>query len=68
MENYSDAAVAFKQALKVRPKHAEARYQLGICYVLLGKQFIKSAQKEQSALKKLDSDLAKDLMKKIKGK
>jgi len=68
MENYSDAADAFEQALKIRPKYAEARYQLGLCYINLSRQFIKSAKKEHASLKKLDDSLAKDLMKKIKGK
>ena len=65
---YQDAADAYENALKIKSKNAEARYNLGIAYIGLSKKYMSAANRQHNALKRLDNDFAKDLADKIKGK
>ncbi len=63
---YKEAVLALKKAIKIDPNYADAYYNLGLIYLDLGD--INSAHKEYKVLKILDSDLAKDLKKRLMSK
>ncbi len=67
-KKYMDAATAYELAVKIRPKFAEARFHLGRTYMRLRKEMLSLAKREYNYLKKVDADLAKDLLKTINGK
>jgi Flp pilus assembly protein TadD len=65
---YDEAIGAYRKAVKIKPKFAEAHYHLGVAYVELSKKALSSARREYNTLKKLDKDIAQELLDKIGGK
>lgn len=59
-DRYEDAIRAFKASLKADPGDAEARYSLGLMYLLAGDK--DAALEEYQALKSLDDSLGKKLL------
>ncbi len=68
LEKYDEAVEAYKQAVKSSPKYAEARLHLGRAYMQLRNEMLLLAKREYNYLKKVDADLAKDLLKTINNK
>lgn len=63
MERYAEAVEAFRHAVLLEPDDESDRYELGLAYLKINN---KGAAREQySALKKLESGLADDLLKEI---
>ena len=54
---------ALNKALKIRPKYASARYNLGMTYIKIGNR--KEALRQYEALKIFDEGTAEALMKEI---
>lgn len=57
--HYQSAVKAYKQAINLKPDYAEAHYDLGIAYLLLGNK--RSAREEYKILKDLGKEKANDL-------
>lgn len=63
MGRHDDAISSLKEGLAIRPADAQAHYCLGHIYAGLGNK--QAAMDEYAALKKLDANLAKTLLKEI---
>jgi len=59
LTKYSDAAKAFKEAIRIKPDFAQAHYNLGLTYVAL--RDAKGARQELEILTRLDPKLAEQL-------
>jgi tetratricopeptide (TPR) repeat protein len=68
LNRHEEAVEAYKKAIDIMPKFTEARYHLGIAYLELRKQLLKYARQQYNYLKRVDKDLAQDLLKKIRSK
>ena len=60
---YQEAVEAFKQAIRLKPDYANAHYNLGVTYFLLGDT--SSALQEYNILKDLGKESANQLFKLI---
>ena len=56
MGNHKQAAVHFKEAIRISPKFADAHYRLGLAYVRIGD--FTAARRQQAFLKQLNDDRA----------
>jgi tetratricopeptide (TPR) repeat protein len=59
LRRYREAIEAYKEAIRIKPDFAEAHYNLGLTYLILGDKG--SALDEYRILKDLDKDLANKL-------
>ncbi len=56
MGNHKQAAVHFKEAIRINPNFADAHYRLGLAYVRIGD--FTAARRQQAFLKQLNDDRA----------
>ncbi|MBI4698921.1 MAG: tetratricopeptide repeat protein [Nitrospirae bacterium] len=66
LKKYRDAVEALAQAVRIRPEFAEAHYNLGMAHLKSGETNL--ARQEYNILKKLNPDLAEDLLDQIQQK
>ncbi|MBS1812384.1 MAG: tetratricopeptide repeat protein [Acidobacteria bacterium] len=62
-DRFERATALFQQALRLSPKHAEAHFGLGLCYVERNETAL--AQKEYAILKRLNREMAMKLSQRI---
>ena len=60
---FSEEAESLKKAIKLRPKYAAARFNLGMTYLKMKNK--KAATEEYKALKEFDEGAAENLLKEI---
>jgi len=63
LRDYAEAAMVYKDWIRMLPKDADAHYGLGSAYLLLGDK--ESALKEHAILKQLKPDQASRLFEQI---
>jgi tetratricopeptide (TPR) repeat protein len=64
-EQYEKAVETFKKVIAQNPKLAGAHYNLGIAYLSVKRRNVNAAMKEYSILRKLNKDLAEELLEQI---